>query len=54
MPVYEYRCLDCHETFENTEHIEEHESSRPACPQCGSGNVEQVFTPFFARTARKS
>lgn len=54
MPVYEYRCLDCQETFENTEHIEEHESGRPACPRCGSDNVEQVFSPFFARTARKS
>ncbi len=27
---------------------------RPACPECKSRAVEPVFSPFFAKTVRKS
>jgi putative FmdB family regulatory protein len=54
MPVYEYRCLDCHEIFERTEPMSEHASIHPACPRCEGTNVEQVFSQFFAKTDRKS
>lgn len=54
MPTYEYRCLECDRTFEQPERIEDHESSRPRCPGCGSENVDQVPTRFFAKTSRKS
>jgi putative FmdB family regulatory protein len=55
MPKYEYRCQSCGEQFDRAEHISEHGSaSRPACPKCRSTRVEQVFSSFFAKTAKKS
>lgn len=54
MPIYEYRCLECQQTFEREATMSEREASRPSCPQCGSERVEQVLSSFFARTARKS
>jgi putative FmdB family regulatory protein len=54
MPIYEYRCLECDRTFEQPERIADHEANRPSCPGCGSEKVEQVFSSFFAKTARKS
>jgi putative FmdB family regulatory protein len=56
MPLYEYRCTDCHEQFARTESITAHgaAASRPKCPKCGSKSVEAVFSPFFAKTVRKS
>jgi putative FmdB family regulatory protein len=55
MPVYEYRCQDCGETFDRTEPMREHDrSSAPRCPKCNSEHVEQTFTPFFAKTGRKT
>lgn len=60
MPVYEYRCMDCGETWERTEHIEEHDEvahhavAPPPCPGCKGNRVEQVFSAFFAKTAKKS
>jgi putative FmdB family regulatory protein len=54
MPTYEYRCRDCHETFTRVEHISEHGSSPPRCPKCGGERVEQVLSPFFAKTSKKS
>ncbi len=54
MPIYEYRCTKCRERFSRQEGIEEHGRRRPACPKCKSRAVEQVFSPFFAKTVRKS
>ena len=54
MPTYEYRCLDCGKTFEVVEHIEEHQQAHRPCPECGGAHVEQVFSPFFAKTGKKS
>jgi len=56
MPVYDYVCNDCHKPFETvltlTEH--DHEKETVTCPRCGSKNVEQEATAFFAVTGRKS
>jgi putative FmdB family regulatory protein len=54
MPIYEYRCTKCQARFSQHEEIEEHGRTPPACPQCGSPAVEQVLSPFFAKTVRKS
>jgi putative FmdB family regulatory protein len=54
MPTYEFRCLDCHETFEKPVRMADRETARPVCPECGSDRVEQVFSAFFAKTSRKS
>ena len=54
MPTYEYRCRDCHHVFDRTEPLAEHGRTHPECPKCKSRKVEQVFTPFFAKTSHKS
>ena len=54
MPRYAYRCDECGTTFDRTEHIGEHGRTAPRCPGCKGARVQQVFTPFFARTSRKS
>lgn len=56
MPLYEYRCTACQERFTRTESIADHANtrSRVACPKCASAAVEPVFSPFFAKTVRKS
>lgn len=54
MPTYEYQCQECAERFQRAEHIEDHETAHPECPKCGSAKVEQVYSTFFAKTARKS
>ncbi len=54
MPTYEYRCRDCDETFEVPQRMEDHDSGGARCPSCGSEDVEQLFSAFFAKTSRKS
>jgi putative FmdB family regulatory protein len=54
MPTYEYRCRDCHNVFDRIEPLAEHGRTHPECPKCKSRKVEQVFTPFFAKTSHKS
>lgn len=54
MAIYEYHCLECKKAFSVRHHIEEHERKRPKCPKCGSRKVEQRFSSFFAKTAKKS
>jgi putative FmdB family regulatory protein len=53
MPVYDYVCNDCHKPFELVLTLQEHEKDIK-CPKCGSKNVEQEATAFFAVTGRKS
>ena len=54
MPIYEYRCMKCHTRFSQQQAIDEHGHKRPACPRCKSHAVEQVLSPFFVKTVRKS
>src|SRR6266403_1167186 len=53
MPVYDYVCNDCHETFELILTLKEHEVDTK-CPKCGSKHVEQEATAFYAVTGKKS
>ena len=54
MPTYEYRCRDCHRVFDRVEPLAQHGEKSPSCPKCKSKNVEQVLTPFFAKTSHKA
>jgi len=54
MPVYDYICGDCHQPFETVLTLSEHDKEPVECPHCGSKNVEQQMTEFFAVTSRKS
>jgi len=53
MPVYDYVCNDCHKSFELVLTLKEHDTDIK-CPKCGSRNVEQEATAFYAVTGRKS
>jgi putative FmdB family regulatory protein len=53
MPVYDYICNHCHKTFELILTLKEHDKEIK-CPKCGSRNVEQEATVFFAVTGKKS
>jgi putative FmdB family regulatory protein len=53
MPVYDYVCNDCHKPFELVLTLKEHET-KIKCPTCGSRDVEQEATAFFAMTGKKS
>ena len=53
MPTYEYRCLDCENVFDRIEPLAEHGEHMPTCPKCNSRSVEQMLTPFFAKTSHK-
>jgi putative FmdB family regulatory protein len=54
MPVYDYICNDCQNTFETVLTLDEHEHWEVKCPHCGSKNVEQEAAAFFAVTSKKS
>jgi putative FmdB family regulatory protein len=54
MPTYEYHCRDCKHVFDRVEPLAEHGGKAPHCPKCKSKNVEQVLTPFFAKTSHKA
>jgi len=54
MPVYDYVCNDCHKSFELVLTLNEHDKDKIACPKCGSKNVQQEISEFFAVTSKKS
>lgn len=54
MPLYEYHCRECDQNSSIRMRIDEHEKKRPKCPHCGSRKLDQVYSPFFAKTAKKS
>ncbi len=54
MPTYEYRCEKCRKRFSLMESISQHGKKRRKCPKCNSVRVAQVFSSFFAKTAKKS
>jgi putative FmdB family regulatory protein len=54
MPLYDYRCKECHKKFEIALTLAEHEKGSIKCPKCGSNKVEQEPAAFFAVTSRKS
>ncbi len=55
MPVYDYICKSCHQEFEKIITLREHEDDpQVTCPHCGSRDVEQEATAFYAVTGKKS
>ena len=54
MATYEYECQDCGHEFAVIESLAQHGHKRPTCPRCRSTGVERVYTPFYAKTIRKS
>jgi putative FmdB family regulatory protein len=54
MATYEYTCGKCGAQFVRIEAMSVHGRRRPTCPKCKSRKVTQRFTPFFAKTAKKS
>ena len=45
MPVYEYRCGECGEQFELFLRSAAQKTA-PACPKCGSAEVEKALSLF--------
>ena len=54
MPVYDYICKDCQNSFELVLTLGEHDKSDIRCPKCESKNVEQNAVAFYAVTSKKS
>ena len=54
MPNYEFICNACKTTFSRILTIREHDAEKPACPHCGSHEIEQRWSAFSAVTSRKS
>jgi putative FmdB family regulatory protein len=44
MPIYEYRCDQCDEHFE--ELLSSSSSPMPPCPTCGASDVTRVYSQF--------
>jgi len=50
MPIYEYRCLECGEKFD--ELVRSMESKiEIKCPECGGRKVEKLFSAFGIQTS---
>lgn len=45
MPIYEFRCKQCDNTFEKLFASSQRKSS-PACPECESSDTTQLFSVF--------
>lgn len=45
MPLYEYRCQQCGEVFEQLRRAEEADRD-VACPRCGAEEVERLLSLF--------
>jgi putative FmdB family regulatory protein len=54
MPTYDYRCEKCRKSFSLALTISQHGTKRIICPKCGSRQVKQKVSAFFAVTKRKS
>jgi putative FmdB family regulatory protein len=44
MPIYEYKCNNCHEKFEVF--VFSHADTIITCSECGSDNTERVLSSF--------
>jgi len=45
MPIYEYRCTKCGETFEEFQNVNEG-NEKLTCPKCGEPKPEKMFSAF--------
>jgi putative FmdB family regulatory protein len=54
MPTYDFKCKKCKKEFYLILSIKEHEKKVFKCPHCGSEEVDQQFSVFYAKTSKKS
>ena len=54
MPLYEYLCKKCGQSFAFTMTVNEHEKKRVQCPHCNGTEIVPQFQSFFAKTSKKS
>jgi len=54
MPVYDYVCKGCQNSFELVLTLGEHDKSDIRYPKCDSKNVEQAAVAFSVVTSKKS
>jgi putative FmdB family regulatory protein len=54
MPTYEFLCPKCQKAFTITMTIRERGEKQPACPTCGSTELEALFSGVVTKTSRKS
>ena len=54
MPLYEYLCKKCSQSFAFTMTVSEHEKKRVQCPHCNGTEIVPQFQSFFAKTSKKS
>jgi len=48
MPIFEFRCNDCHHQFEQMEFptlANSSENDRLKCPECNGDNVQKLMSP---------
>jgi len=53
MPLYEYRCTACGETFEIVSSLAERDE-KAVCPACGGHDAARVFSPITLAGRRTS
>jgi len=53
MPLYEYRCTACGETFEIIASLAERDK-KAVCPACGDRRPTRVFSPITLAGSRTS
>ena len=54
MPSYLFHCRDCLKPFTKQLSLQEYEEGGVLCPVCGSDDVEQQLSLFYAVTSKKS
>ena len=54
MPTYEFECQKCGKKFVLEESYQQHAERKEKCPHCGSKRVEQLISPVYAKTSKKS
>ena len=45
MPIYDFECLKCHNTFETIRKIEE-DNKDLTCPKCGGKKLHKLVSSF--------
>ena len=53
MPIFEYKCQNCGETFERFSQRAT-AIAPPVCPACGSKDAERIFSAFAGRVVGNS
>ena len=54
VPSYLFHCRDCLKPFTKQLSLPDYEQGGVVCPSCGSSDVEQQLSLFYAVTSKKS